>query len=311
MSGDERREGAVTVVVNPVSGEGHGQELAETLVTALRDQGRTVRMVVTEGEGDMARLVGEACDSGAALVVVVGGDGAVQAAVDMIARRDPRPSLAHLPAGTTNAIARAFGLKDDPGGLAALIAAGEIRTIDLGYLEDRDRYFLLMATVGDPTRVVTGASRELKDRLGFGAYLAAAARAAASPKHASVTLHCDQQTLRRKVNGILLANVARLERPAVTIAPDGAYDDGRLDLVLLSTRGFLGWFRLACAWLLRRCGDGKSLEFRSIQRCTVEAVPPLPVQIDGEFAGETPVTVVVAPAVLTLVMPAEAGAADD
>jgi YegS/Rv2252/BmrU family lipid kinase len=311
MSGDERRKGTVTVVVNPVSGDGDGSELAEKLASALRDQGRTVKVVTTEGEGDAARLVGEACDAGAALVVAVGGDGSVQAAVDVIARRDPRPALAHLPAGTTNAIARAFGLEDDPDALAELIAADEVRTIDLGYLDDRDRYFMLMATVGDPSRVVTGASRELKNILGFGAYLAAAARTAVSPEHATVTLHCDQQTLRRKVNGILLTNVARLERPSVTVAPDGATDDGRLDLVLLSTRGFLGWIRLAIAWLLRRRGDNDSLEFRSITRCRVEAVPQLPVQIDGEPAGETPVTVVVVPAVLTLVAPAAAGADDD
>jgi len=304
MNDDQRREGTVTVVVNPVSGEGKGQERAEMLAAALREQGRTVQVVTTEGEGDAARLVGEACDAGAALVVAVGGDGSVQAAVDVIARRDPRPVLAHLPSGTTNAIARGFGLEDDPGDLAALIAADQVQTIDLGYLEDRDRYFLLMATVGDPSRVVDGASRELKDRLGFGAYLAAAARAAASPEHASVTLQCDGQTLRRKVNGILLANVARLERPAMKIAPDGATDDGRLDLVLLSTRGALGWFRLLVAWLLRRRGDGDSLEYRSIQRCRVEAVPRLPVQIDGELAGETPVTVVVVPASLALVAPA-------
>lgn len=304
MNGGERREGTVTVVVNPVSGEGKGQELAEVLAAALRDQGRTVQVVTTEGEGDAARLVGEACDAGAAVVVAVGGDGSVQAAVDVIARRDPRPALAHLPAGTTNAIARAFGLEDDPTALAALIAADEVQTIDLGYLEDRDRYFMLMATVGDPSRVVSGASRELKDRLGFAAYVAAAARAAVSPEHASVTLHCEGQTLRRKVNGILLANVAHLKRPSVTIAPDGASDDGRLDMVLLSTRGALGWFRLGVAWLLRRRGDGDSLEYRSIQRCRVEAVPRLPVQIDGELAGETPVTVVVVPAALTLVAPA-------
>jgi diacylglycerol kinase family enzyme len=86
--------------------------------------------------------------------------------------------------------------------------------------------------------------------------ITAAARAAISPEHATFTLHCDQQTL-------------------------------------------------------RRCGDKDSLEFRSITRCRVEAVPQLPVQIEGEPAGETPVTVVVVPAVLTLVAPATAGADDD
>lgn len=307
MSDGEKRGGAVTVVANPVSGEGRGQELAEELAAALRDQGRLVQVVTTRGKGDAARLVGEACDEGAALIVSVGGDGSVQSAVNVIARRDPRPALAHLPAGTTNAVARGFGLAEGPEALAALIAADELRTIDLGYLEERDRYFLLMATVGDPSRVVTGAPRELKNRLGFGAYVAAAARTAVSPEHASATLHCDQQTLRRKVNGILLTNLARLERPEVTIVPEGSADDGWLDLVLLSTQGPLGWVRLAFAWLMRRNGDGDSLEFRSIKRCRIETDPRLPVQIDGELAGETPVTVVVSPAALVLVAPAAPG----
>lgn len=307
MSSSKTGDGAVAVVVNPVSGQGHGMELAEALAQALREQGRSVHVVATEGDGDAARLVGEACNARVALVVAVGGDGTVQAAADVIARREQRPVLAYLPSGTTNAVARAFGLGDDPAALAKLIAADEVRTLDLGYLEDRDRYFVLMATVGDPSRVISGAPRKLKNRFGFFAYLWAAIAAIFSPNHAHVTLECDQETLQRKVNGVLLANVARLERPAVTVTPEGAADDGYLDLVLLSTRGFLGRIRLAFAWLLRRTGAGNSLETRPFQRCRVEADSRLPVQIDGELAGETPLTVVVVPAALTLVMPKAAG----
>ena len=97
-------------------------------------------------------------------LVAVGGDGTVSALVN------ERPSLpiTVLPAGTENLVARHFGLRRDPHGLAGTIAAGRSVPVDVG--QAAGRRFLLMAGFGFDADVVTrhhrGAASPARDASG-------------------------------------------------------------------------------------------------------------------------------------------------
>jgi diacylglycerol kinase family enzyme len=84
------------------------------------------------------------------LVIVLGGDGAVNEAVNGIMSRASKPLLAVIPGGGANVFARALGLPADAA--AAITRIGEIlkeeryRTIGLGLAGDR--YFTFSAGLG-------------------------------------------------------------------------------------------------------------------------------------------------------------------
>ena len=88
-------------------------------------------------------------EGGCRCLVAVGGDGTVSALVN----ERPEPPLTVMPAGTENLVARHFGLRGDPHGLARTIAAGRSVPVDVG--QAAGRRFLLMAGFGFDADVVT------------------------------------------------------------------------------------------------------------------------------------------------------------
>lgn len=124
----------------------------ELLASALRGA-TTLRTEYTAGRDHAAALAAEAVTAGTRLIVVHGGDGTVNEAVNgMLATSlaTPRaggaapviPLLAILPGGSTNVFARALGIDPDP--IAAIeqildgLARGRTRTVSVGRVDIAD-----------------------------------------------------------------------------------------------------------------------------------------------------------------------------
>jgi len=124
----------VAVLVSPVAGRGRARKLSEAVLDELRAGGLAPRLLsaVTGAEAESAAA--EAVAQGCAALVVVGGDGAVHAALQAVA--GTTTPLGVIPAGTGNDLVRALDLPAEPL-LAARAAAqhvmsGTVRTIDAG-----------------------------------------------------------------------------------------------------------------------------------------------------------------------------------
>ena len=103
-----------------------------------------------------------AAASDADLVIVHGGDGSINEAVNgIMSRANGRPQVAVIPGGGANVLARALGLPLDAAEairqLREAIAAGRYRTIGLGLAADR--YFTFSAGLGMDAEVVREVDR--------------------------------------------------------------------------------------------------------------------------------------------------------
>jgi diacylglycerol kinase family enzyme len=120
-------------------------EAARRVADALARHGVTAELVATAG-ADLPRRLEERLHAGSApaAVIAAGGDGTVQSAVQHLAGTGI--PLGILPLGTRNHFARDLGLPLELGAAAAAIAAGNIRTVDLG--EVNGRFFVNNASIG-------------------------------------------------------------------------------------------------------------------------------------------------------------------
>jgi diacylglycerol kinase (ATP) len=129
----------VAVLVSPVAGRGRAWKLSESVLAELRAGGLAPRVLsaVTGAQAESAAAAAVA--QGCAALVVVGGDGAVHAALQAVA--GTTTPLGVIPAGTGNDLVRALGLPVDPlaGARAAArsVLAGTSRTIDAGRTSGR------------------------------------------------------------------------------------------------------------------------------------------------------------------------------
>ena len=124
----------VTLIVNPFASRVDEHAVAR-VVEALQRVAR-VDTMVTERRGHATELAGQAADVDA--VVVLGGDGVANEAVNGLARDIP---FAALPGGGTSVFPRALGLPRDVAAAAAQVAdaleAGRSRRITLGVANGR------------------------------------------------------------------------------------------------------------------------------------------------------------------------------
>ena len=119
------------VAVNPTAGGGRGARWGRRTVTALRDRGHEVRVVVGTTAADAERRAARAVAAGARALVVVGGDGMVHLGVNVAA--SAQVSLGVVPAGSGNDFARALGLGglDPASAVAVMVRADEVGGVDV------------------------------------------------------------------------------------------------------------------------------------------------------------------------------------
>ncbi|MDQ1702844.1 MAG: hypothetical protein QOF57_2096 [Frankiaceae bacterium] len=288
----------VVVVFNPVSGL-DAREVRE----ALSGAGLTeIHWVETTKDDPGTNAAREAVRSGAALVVACGGDGTVMACVSGVAGSDV--PLAVVPAGTGNLLARNFKIDRTLAGAAAIAATGVRRRIDVGVLgEER---FAIMAGIGFDAQMLKDAPRELKDKVGWLAYVISGIRTAKSSPAAHFVLTLDdKQTVRRRGRGVLVGNVGELQAGLPVLA--GAVpDDGVFEIGLLAAQSPLEWVGLMLRLVARRPPRAAELEVFTAAHVEVTADRTLPLQLDGDVRPSTKrFTAEVLPSSLLLCVPAD------
>ena len=285
--GADRR--CMTVIFNPVSGQGDPEERKQSIQEGLAAHGYRCQHLETTPEKGARYWVEQALEDGVDLLAVSGGDGTVvETMAALIGKNIP---LAIFPAGTGNLLSVNLGLpKSIPEAVDAALF-GERRRLDLGRITptspaDEPEYFAIIAGAGYDASVIEGADRETKNRLGLGAYLLSAIKNLRHrPVLARIRLDDAKHRLRRRANSVMVANMGMIQGN-IAMIPDAVPDDGYLDVAILKAETLGSWLRLLASVITRRLRDDPSIEFHRAKRVEVELSSPQPMQYDGEKAKE-------------------------
>ncbi|MGA7785120.1 MAG: diacylglycerol kinase family protein, partial [Candidatus Acidiferrales bacterium] len=164
-----------TILYNPLAGGGHPrrpkhlEESRQILIKA----GIDTNLLPTDGPGVAGALARRAAYEGAQMVVVCGGDGTLNEAINGLA--GSQVPVALLPAGTANILAKELGISWNIPRAAAQITRGTPVRIALGMMtphSDRNarRYFLSVAGAGADGALVHALDPALKLKTGIAAY---------------------------------------------------------------------------------------------------------------------------------------------
>ncbi len=228
-------------------------------------------------------------------LVAAGGDGTV---CDLLTRY-PGVPLTVLPLGTENLLARFFRLPRSGRRLAAIIHAGHTRVLDVGRVGDRR--FVICAGIGLDATIIHQVHDARRGHITKWHYL--------GPIWCSLRRReWPELTVRDSAGNIYPAahvQLSNLPTYAVGLcwANTAVGDDGKLDFRLFQP-GTL-WDRLGDVWAAW-CG---TIERRRTVTCltltgaTITSHEPVPVHLDGDPAGTTPVEISVLPRSLTLFVP--------
>ena len=289
------------MIINPAA---RGVPQIERLREAIsRVAGWEATLETTASAGHATELARAAAQRGIDAVVACGGDGTMNEVANGLAGSDT--AMATVRGGTANIWAKEIGASKDPSEAVRVLADGELRSMDLGLAGER--HFLLMAGIGFDASIVQRVSSRLKRWSGALAYAVPSVLRAFGHRSISAELVVDGEALSTPLYWLLLGNT-RNYGGVLNLTHQAKANDGLLDILLLQHGGLprLAWLAL---WaLLRRHQDRAEVVYRTANSIDVRT-PGLPVQIDGEYLGETPMTFGVAPGALRVLVPRGQGKA--
>ncbi len=293
MRADTRR---ISVVANPVG----AADESEALRSVLEAQGIHFEWSETTEDDPGRGQAAEALDRGADIVVACGGDGTVRACIEALAGTDK--TLAVVPAGTGNLLARNLGIPQEIEDAVACLTTAHLRTIDVGYLNDEA--FAVMAGAGLDAVVMKDTPREAKNRFGAAAYAITALRHLYDGTF-GVDLTLDgTEVYTGPAVTVLIGNMGELQG-GIDLFPDADPHDGALGVMAVNPSGLVDWLRTGYA-VIRGESHTATLDRWRAGEGEIVLDRPRPYQIDGE---ERPATdrlrFRVAPSALSVCIPEE------
>jgi len=293
------------LIVNPVAGGLRSLEGVREAARWLEGQGWQVDWQATEGPGHAIVLARRAAAAGLAVAVACGGDGTIGEVADGLAHSET--ALAVIPGGTADVWAREVRIPRDPLKAARLVVEGERRRMDLGLaqgsgLPPEGRHFLLMAGVGLDALVVRRVQHDVKRRLGAAAYILHGAREVLGYRGTGVEVSMDGHRRSLRLGWMVVGNT-RSYGGLVCVTHRARADDGLLDVLIFSGHGLLKVVMYGLAILLRRPAWAPGARYERAAAVEVTGAT-VPVQADGEYIGETPMSFRVVPGALRVVLPA-------
>ncbi|QQS46229.1 MAG: diacylglycerol kinase family lipid kinase [Acidobacteriota bacterium] len=294
----------ISLIYNPAAGMlVRSPDQLRNMLRALCERGIEVDPIATEYPGHATELARSAVSDGVDLLVVCGGDGTINEAVQPLVGSGT--ALAVWPCGTANVFSKEIGVPANPRSVAEMIAGGAKRRISVGRAvkpgTDWHRYFLLMAGIGLDATIVSSVDSRMKKWTGIGAYLLAGLDYLARLPQTPFTIEFNGQVYRST-----FAVIGNASRYAVwfTLTPEARIDDDKLDICLFNTGSRIAYLNYALQSLAGRHTGSSGVIYQWTRQAQADSVSGALVQLDGEVVGRLPMSFEIVPQALDVVAPA-------
>jgi len=284
----------IALLTNPAAGKGRAARAHGPVLARLREAGLTVRDLVGASAAESEELAARAVADGVEALVVVGGDGMVHLATQVLAGSGT--ALGVVPAGTGNDVARYLDLpRTDPVAAADRVVAGRTRTIDLARVGDR--HFVTVLCAGFDALVNERANRLTWPR-GQMRYNIATLAELRVFQPLRYTLALDGSPLSLEAMLVAVGNGPSYGG-GLRMCEGADLTDGLLDVVVIKPLSRAGLVRTYPKLFRGTHTTHPQYERHRVRSVTV-ASPGITAYADGERFGALPLTVTAAPGALSV-----------
>ncbi len=292
------------IILNPVSGGGAARRLWPRIERALQKMEFGYSVKFTERAGHAAEIAESIILKGGQRILVIGGDGTAHEAANGILRQDFEPSesiaLAVFPVGTGNDFAREFGWASAPDAFFQMLKKGETRLIDAGRVvfqdekgAEKERFFIKVSGMAYDAFVAREAAKQVQ-KGSFLGYYRLILQCLWKYRLTPASLFFDENGSEKRADDsfyTINVGICRFSGGGMRFVPQAVPDDG---LFALTFARKMSKLRVVLATPFFYNGKVAqhpkvtATQTRSLRVEHADGQPPVLLEADGEFLGQSP-----------------------
>lgn len=269
------------IVYNPFSGSQKAQKNINFIRAKLSYKYRVVDVFPSQGPKSVTiHIIAYAQNYD--MLVVCGGDGTLNEAVNGLMFVAKKPVMAYIPLGTVNDVGNLLGLKKNKINKALDVALNGTEVLmDICKIEDI--YFLYGAAAGKFSNISYTTSPKLKKTFGKTAYFIEGIKHLTEENLMNLTVETEDQNISGKYYVMLGLNSQRVAGFRFYRERRIKLNDGIIDVTLFKKKKIVSLFNLALFFLL---GDRWKKGITTIRgsRFSIKSLEKIAYTIDGEHA---------------------------
>ena len=277
----------IAFIINPVSGSKETQnakkKLPKLIMQTLDAEQWLPNIAFTEYAGHATEMAYQYARMGFDAVVAVGGDGTVNEVAKGLVKSyqqsgiSRQTALGIIPMGSGNGFARHLNIPIRPQKALEMINHSEPISVDYGLANGK----LFVSTCGTGFDAVVADNFAASNKRGFMTYLQNVIKEAFSYQPQNYHIVGDGIDVTHKAFLITFANANQWGYEAL-IAPKASVQDGKMDIMLMSSHAILGSASLALRLFAGSIDDSHFMDTIRAKEVTLEREEAAPFHLDGD-----------------------------
>lgn len=293
----------IMVLYNKSSGEDTGKKLATRFQEKILQQQPDFTVILAETGPDIPEktFVKKAQAEKIETIVMIGGDGTLRHIVKAFHATLTNYTFAILPGGTVNNFATALDIPKDLDRVIEIILAGKTSQVDYA-LVNQEEVMLSSLTVGILADTAADISQKEKQSLGKWPFIRNFVKMLAQKKKYHLTFETPALTWQENCQ-LLAITMTNSAGGFKYFDTEATPDDGLMHITILPKMHFFMYLLNLTKILRGKISQVPTIEYFHEAYLKVTSQKPTKIRIDGDDAGELPMTVEVIKHKLTIFTP--------
>ena len=284
------------VILNPHAGSGKGKKDKSEILRTLDQSGLQYELAVSEYPKHTIQLAAQAIEGGYRNLIVAGGDGTLNEAVNGIFLQTACPPeeiiIGVIPVGTGNDWIKTFGVPNEYDAAVKLIKKGDTMLQDIGQItfneneKTRICYFANMAGFGFDAMVAERTNRlKNKGKKGISLYLEALGSSFMNYKTEKAQLILDNKVIDELIFSVSIG-IGKFNGGGMMQAPGAVPDNGLFQVTIIRKIGLFGILRNLAGLYSGEFVKDPRVSTHQASRVSISSAHNIAGEADGEILGD-------------------------